>query len=333
MPGAAAAAATEHSEETTSLPNQYHLCYAIVNAFFNNITFHHSQAEELLAAALKDETCLPLDIYLHVSEVFSQIFFNYPHGLKDRSVWESRDASQYSRQWYQLDSMRELVLDAAATEHDIVLSKEQVDLIYAKYMADCKKTLKPDPKEWNYYKSCLESKITLEAGHVFIAKAIWEIGLPRLPKFDTDQARSSATEQRQDAQLSEHDLEELPWAIQSVLGWLDRVAVALLQHHTSPEYKEAVRKAGITHGQSGLSATEQETRATNRKAKFDMQMAKQLANKWNTGELTQDNCKGWQSELLRDYWNGSLQERVRQIINADTMCRTVSLAGGLETMD
>ena len=103
MPGAAttaAAAATEHSEETTSLPTEKQLCYSIVNAFFNNMTFHYAQAEELLVAALNDETCLIPSIFLHVQEVFSQIFFHYPHGLKDRSVWEARDASQYIRQWY-----------------------------------------------------------------------------------------------------------------------------------------------------------------------------------------------------------------------------------------
>ena len=140
-----------------------------------------------------------------------------------------------------------------------------------------------------------------EAGHVFIANAIWAIGLPSLPQFDTDQARSSATEQRQDTQLSAQDLEALPWAIQSVLEWLDRVAVALLDHRTTPEYQEALRKSGISHGQAGLSATEQETRAANRKAKFDMHMAKQLAKEWDTGVLTMNNCNHWQFKLLQAY--------------------------------
>lgn len=54
----AAAAATEHSEETTSLPAEKQLIYSIVNAFLNKMTFHHPQAEELLVAALNDETCL-----------------------------------------------------------------------------------------------------------------------------------------------------------------------------------------------------------------------------------------------------------------------------------
>ena len=170
-----------------------------------------------------------------------------------------------------------------------------------------------------------------EAGHVFIANAIWAIGLPRLPQFATDQAQSFATEQRQDAQLSAQDLEALPWTIRSVLEWLDRVAVALLHHRTTPEYQEALRKAGIAHGQTGLSATEQETRAANRRAKFDMHIAKQLIKGWDTGMMTMNNCCNWKFKLLQAYWDGSLQERLTQVASADTMCRTPSLARGSAT--
>jgi hypothetical protein len=77
---------TEHSEETTNLPAEKQLIYSIVNAFLNNITFHHPQAEDLLVAALKDETCLTPSIHLRIEEVFSPIFFDHPNGLKDRSV-------------------------------------------------------------------------------------------------------------------------------------------------------------------------------------------------------------------------------------------------------
>ena len=165
-----------------------------------------------------------------------------------------------------------------------------------------------------------------EAGHVFIANAIWAIGLPSLPQFDTNQAPLSATEQRQDMQLSAKDLDALPRAIQNVLEWLDRVAVALLDHRTTPEYQEALRKSGIAHGQSALSATEQETRAANRKAKFEMHIAKQLAKEYDTGVLTMDNCHHWQFKLLQAYWEGSLHKRLRQVTSADTMCRTPSLS-------
>ena len=116
-----------------------------------------------------------------------------------------------------------------------------------------------------------------------------------------------------------------------VQNWLDRVAVALLDHRTTPEYQVALRKSGIAHGQAGLSATEQETRAANRKAKFDMYIAKQLAKEWDTGVLTMNNCYHWQFELLQAYRDGSLHERLRQVTSADTMCRTPSLARGSAT--
>ena len=85
-------------------------------------------------------------------------------------------------------------------------------------MEELKKDLRDDQKnrDWTYYKSCTNSKMRTKAGHVFIANAIWEIGLPHLPPF--------ATEQRQLAQLSAQELEDVPEAIQSVLNWLDRIA-------------------------------------------------------------------------------------------------------------
>ena len=213
----AATAATEHSEETTSLPVEKRMIYVIVNAFLNNITFYHSQAEDLIVAALNDETRLTPSTLLHMQEVFSQIFFEYPNGLNDRSVWVPRDTCQYIRQWYRLASMREMVIPHAnATEHGIEFDKTQVTQIFKKYMDDMKKNLRPNQlgKKWAYYKSIAEAKMRREAGHVYIANAIWTIGLPRMEQFATDQARFSATDQ--DAQLSDQDLEALPWAIQSV---------------------------------------------------------------------------------------------------------------------
>ena len=114
-----------------------------MNAFLNKITFHHPQVEELLVAALMDETCLTPAIHLRVKEVFSPVFFHYPNGLKDRSVWEPRDTSQYIRQWYELASHRQWVTpDAAATEHGKELSKEQVTQIFKLHMNEMQKNLR-----------------------------------------------------------------------------------------------------------------------------------------------------------------------------------------------
>ena len=188
-----------------------------------------------------------------------------------------------------------------------------------------KTTLRPDQldKSWSYYKSCAEAKMKAQAGHTFVANAIWAIGLPRLPSF--------ATEQR-DQQLSAQDLEAVPEAIHSVLNWLDRLASALKRHHTRKSYQEAVRTSGAAHGESGLAATEQETRTATRKAKFDIRTARNLDRRWNDGTLTSRNWHRWQENLLHAYWGGSLERCLEELSSqdsADPMCRTPLQRGQL----
>ena len=107
-------------------------------------------------------------------------------------------------------------------------------------------------------------------------------------------------------------------------GWIG--LPLLLNHRTTIEYQEAVRKAGVEHGQSGLSATEQEIRGAVRKARYDMRTAKGLAQRWQTRTLTWSNSYHWQRELLNAYWDGSLHARLGEVASADTMCRTPSFA-------
>ena len=185
--------------------------------------------------------------------------------------------------------------------------------IFLQYIEDMKKDLRPDQqgRKWSYYKSCTEAKMRREAGHVFLANAIWTIGLPRLPLLC--------------------NLEAIAEAIHKVLEWLDCVATTLLNHRTTPEYHEALRKSGVAHGQSGLSATERETRAAVRKIRYDMRTAKDLARRYDMRTLTWRNCYRWQRKLLEAYWDGSLQARWREVASADTMCRRPSLAMGSAT--
>jgi len=116
-----------------------------------------------------------------------------------------------------------------------------------------------------------------------------------------------------------------------VLEWLDRVAVALLDHTKTPEHQEAVRKSGQKNV-SGLSATEQETRAAKRTAQLNMRIAEKLSKEYDTG--VRDNCHPWQWNLIQDYRSGLLQETraaAKRRSRADTMCRTPSLARGSAT--
>ena len=215
--------------------------------------------------------------------------------------------------------MRTLVTtDVTATEHGKQLSKEQITQIFKLYMKEFKANLYPEQrnKKPSYYKSCAESKLRREAGHTFLANAIWAIGLPRLPSF--------ATEQR-DGQLSAQDVEVVSQAIHSVLNWLDCIASALKQHQTTNEYQDAVRKSGVAHRESGLTATELEARTATRQAKLDIRTAMKLAARWNAGILKSRNLQLRQDELLHAFWDGSLQRRLEELESegsADSMCRT-----------
>ena len=160
-------------------------------------------------------------------------------------------------------------------------------------------------------------------GSTFVANAIWEIGLPRLPPFATEQRLPSGKE-----------LQAFPETIQSVLEWLDHIAKSLLEHRKTPEYAEALRKSGVAHGQSGLSAAEQETKAAIDKANKDFWTAKDLAKQWSKRTLTSNNCKPWQKKLLDAYWDGSLEQKRREATSGgtrDTMCRMPSVATGSAT--
>ena len=329
---AAAAAATEHSDslDSSSLPTEKKWIYAIVNAFFNNKTLYDPQAEALVVAALNDERCFPPSVHSHLYDIFSLVFFTYPLLAQgDRTVFKPRDTLQYIRQWYTLASMREKVIQrVTATEHDIELSKTEVKQIESKYMEDMKAEGNPKQrgKSWVYWHSCVQAKMRREAGHALIANAIWEIGLPRMPQFATDQAPSSATEQREDARLSTQDLENLPWAIRNVLEWLDRVAVALLDHKNSAEHLEAVRKSGHKNV-SGLSDTEKEARKAKRKAQLDMRIGGSLSKEC----VVMQDYHPWQVKLIEDYRSGLLLKNLnaaKQLSLADTKCIMPSLARG-----
>ena len=189
-------------------------------------------------------------------------------------MWEPRDVSQYIAEWYRLASMRSRFQHA--TENSGQLSKQQVAEIFKGYVAAMNTNMRPDQriKQRSYY-NCANAKLRNEAGSTGLAKAIWAIGLPRLPPLATEQ---------QEQRLSVRDLEAVPEAIHSVLKWLHRLATAL---------------------------TEQ--RAAIRRAKRDIGTAKDLAWQWNNYILTARNWQRWQENLLRAYWSGLLHRRLEEV--------------------
>ena len=146
--------------------------------------------------------------------------------------------------------------------------------------------------------------------------AIWEVGLPPVPLL--------ATEQRC-RHLSVEELAYVPDDIRNVLTWLDSLAATLIRHRETPEYQTARRKSGVAHCQTGLTATELETRAAIRKAKAELRLARRLSVQRNNKELTVHSCHSWQLSLLMNYCSGSLQRKVDELTadgNADLKCRT-----------
>ena len=151
------------------------MIYAVVNEFLGKVTFNSPEAEALLVAALVDESRRSPQMHQRLEEVFSPIFFHFPHGSKGRSIRQLNDTSQYIRQWYELAACRLPVLRstaaAAATEHGRELSKAEVTLVFKQYMEDLKTELRPDQlgEKWTSYKSCTEAKMRRMAGHTFVA--------------------------------------------------------------------------------------------------------------------------------------------------------------------
>ena len=127
---AAAGSAAEDSEDddtqewaSQELSSEKKMVYSIVNEFLGNITFSIPEAEGLLQAALLAEACLPASMQMRLQDVFSPIFYYFPKGVKDRSVWEPRNTSQYIAEWYRLASMRSRF--GRATEDSEQLNKNK----------------------------------------------------------------------------------------------------------------------------------------------------------------------------------------------------------------
>ena len=66
-----ATAATEHSEEITSVPADKQLIHSIMNAFLNNMSLHAPQVGQLLLTMLNDDVFLTPLANWHVQRVCS----------------------------------------------------------------------------------------------------------------------------------------------------------------------------------------------------------------------------------------------------------------------
>ena len=317
---AGAAAECNHDEATeemspTQMEHSKSMTFAIVDELLGKMSFTSAEAEQTLTAILEDQACLTPEMYERMKEVFSPIFFYYPKGLQDRTVWEPRDTSSYIAAWYKLAEMRSgFSLEAA--EHADFLAPHQVAMLFNSYMGEVKKTLRPEQqnKKWTYYKSITEANLRREAGSVNVAKAIWAIGLPPRPCF--------ATEHMND-QLSVEQRQILREAINNVLQWLDRLAQALLMHRNTHAYQNARRRSGAAHRESGLTDAEHQMRDAIKQTKQNLRKATNLSQQLEQGTLLDRDCVGWQRKLLEDFRSGLLQQHLavlNQQYESDPKC-------------
>ena len=75
------AAATEHRQDpstpqlaTQEIPADREMIYSIINEFLGKMTFNNPEAEEMLVAALTDDSCLPPSMHLVSVDVCSPAF-------------------------------------------------------------------------------------------------------------------------------------------------------------------------------------------------------------------------------------------------------------------
>ena len=179
------------------------LARAILNEFIGNATFENADVDDMLRAALDAESQWDTDMQTRITDVFEPIFFEFTNGLADRTRLKPRDARAYINKWRDLAALRDEVIPNA-NDRLIHFSGTQVtrvrDLYYGRFLT----TARPD-QDKRRLRSCFASRLKTEAGSSFVAHAIWEIGLPRLPSFATEQRQtqlsaSEATSRSQQTQ-------------------------------------------------------------------------------------------------------------------------------------
>jgi len=307
----------EHAELQDARPDK-DLAYAIVNAFLGSPSLLNSDVEEAIRDIINDETQWSPEMFDIVDRVFRPVFFYYPNGLKDRSLWIARDPALYISHWREYTSLRERVdvganVPQLATEQLMHFDERQVQAVFQAYLAQFNRaeaTAEQLSRGCTYLKSCAEAKLNRECGSRLIVFAIWEVGLPqvRAPSLATEQRDASART------LPTEQLQQIERDTNKILHWLDLMANGVEAHKSTEQYARAARKAGSRHKESGLNATELEHKWQLQHAKNDLRIAKHLDRKWNRREVTYSSINQTHWRLLQEYWSGDLEARKETLL-------------------
>ena len=255
---------TEHATEqlqpdTEDIPTldkpEQELAYAIVNTFLDHPTLQSADAEKIIKRVIVEQKQWRAEVLDSIDEVFRPVFVEYTNGTKDKTRWTARDPAPYIREWRNTAEWRDRVLQAGANAEGKQFSREEVAPIVHYITEDfienyANDVQKMDKRAKN--KSRAEARLNRLCGSRHVANAIWQLGLPKLV--------SPPTEQRRATTIACYRAASIETDTANVLQWLAKLAEVIQSHKATPEYQENTRKSGDSHGKSGLTPEEIETR-------------------------------------------------------------------------
>ena len=141
-------------------------------------------------------------------------------------------------------------------------------------------------------------------GSRFAAFAVWELGVPTVSK----ELLATLHSGRAILYFELHAVVES--TATHILHWLQLVAESIVLHKQSPHYKDVTARVGNTKNQSGLTASQHAERDALRAAKASVRRAEKLNSEWSHRKRYWHQFRHEEQELLHEFWNGRLQERV-----------------------
>ena len=290
-----------HAEQQKRKQSDFPL--AIIDAFLGYPAQYSGASEDAIQEVVNDEAACSTATLNIIAEVFEPIFFHFPRGLKDRSVWQARSPDEYITQWREHAKFRLEVIAGAVDGLQFTRDqRQQAFQYYLQWFAE--KEARPGQKN---LKSAAEARLNKLCGSRHVMQAIWEIGLPKILGRATEQPDVDPTPER---------LLEIKDDATKILQSPDDLAYAIENYGRTKEYCNQVAKSGSKRGESGLSAQEELERQEFCQAKTNLREGARLGRLWAEKRIKCDELKPQQWKLLEDHWNGALQQHYENAVSA-----------------
>ena len=290
-PAAAADVATLQRQATQRMNAA--LPTSIIHAFLDYLPLTDDHAAARVTEVLDDETKLSDDDLAAIASVFEPAFIWYTDP-RQRTEFVNRDTLSYVRAWQELASHRSAVGKTAYFDGTILTSAQRQTCFQA-YLRDFGSTPLRAGQHKRHMKSYAEAHLREIAANRLIACVIWEVGVPFI---------APAAEQRADP-LDEN--------IIAILEWLDGAARSISKYQQTVTYQDAVRRAGPSHGVSGLTQEEQAQRSQLRRAHANVRKGRKLAELWDQRLITYATVADADWAVLQKHWDGSDVQHLQEI--------------------